>query len=178
MSQHESGPSKPTQPAPLAPRLKRDIFGCANPNMVDFPSEFKDVPAPRGWTRDESGKQHFAPGNNIAGISRAKKRAIYQKALDEAITPDDIRDIALAVLEKAKKGFLPEAQEIFNRTLGKVTDKIEITDASDGSTWVFNFGVKIPDAPPEAPVIDVKQTNPTDPTKPSEETNDRDKLGV
>jgi hypothetical protein len=140
------------------PKTKREKFGSDNPFMGDFPSEFKDVPAGQGLDRTEQGKVKFGEGNSLAYIgheTRWKKQADFRKAISEAVSLQDIKEIAQAVVAKAKGGDLEAARLIMDRVAGKSTDRIEI-EGTDGSQWAFVFKAKEPLPPvPTETIIDV-----------------------
>jgi hypothetical protein len=138
-----------SQPDNAAPRTKREKFGSDNPLMPFAPSEFTGVPAGLGLDRTDSGKVAFGKGNMLQQIgheNKAKKRALFQKAIEEAVTLQDIADIAKKLVSMARAGDLECAKEVFNRTAGKVTDRVEV-EAADGSGWTITFNT-VEVAPP------------------------------
>jgi hypothetical protein len=67
--------------------------------------------------RDSSGR--FAPGNKLGRGNPFNKRACeLRTALLEAVGPEDVRDIAQALVAAAKAGCVVSAREVFNRVLG------------------------------------------------------------
>jgi len=64
----------------------------------------------------------FAKGNKAA-VGHKDPRHEYKIALatavQRAVTPDDIRDIVQAMVQKAKKGDTFAAREVLDRVLGK-----------------------------------------------------------
>ncbi len=70
-----------------------------------------------------NGKGQFTPGNQLAtGMGDHKSRSqsrILRNELLEAITRKDVRDIAKALLKKAKKGDTAAIKELLDRCLGK-----------------------------------------------------------
>lgn len=143
-----------SQPGDAAPRTKREKFGSDNPLMTFAPSEFKDVPPSEGLERRETGKVAFGKGNllqQIGNENKAKKRALFQKAIEEAVTLQDIADIAKKLVSMAKAGDLECAKEVFNRTAGKVTDRVEV-EAADGTGWSFTFTTV--ETPPPIVMVD------------------------
>jgi hypothetical protein len=152
------------QPDSAAPRTKREKFGSDNPLMAFAPSEFTGVPAGAGLDRTDSGKVAFGKGNMLQQIgheNKAKKRALFQKAIEEAVTLQDIADIATKLVSMAKAGDLESAKEVFNRTAGKVTDRVEV-EAADGTGWSFTFTTV--EAPPPVVVIDAPSHEERPPT--------------
>lgn len=159
---------EPTDNAiPQAPRTKKEKYGTTNQCTPYEPSEFKDVPAGPGLERRENGKVAFAPGNEygkLGGYPYRQKVAQFKSALMEAITEEDIKAIALKMIERAKAGDMEAAKEVLNRTIGKVSDKVEI-EGSDGSGW--SFTLRIRDAEPPSEIIDLEPTTePLDPLPP------------
>lgn len=85
-------------------------------------------PMPNGENggRDRHGR--FGRGNRAAAghaAPYAAKVASLRAALLEAVSPEDIQAIAKALIEKARRGDLRAARELFDRLLG----------APDRSTW-------------------------------------------
>ncbi|MBX3376057.1 MAG: hypothetical protein KF678_03525 [Phycisphaeraceae bacterium] len=150
----EIPPTKPElQPKqePVNPRSKKERFGTGNPFAKEHPSEFANVPAREGMQRRNNGQAVFAKGHpfaklgaEVTNMNKAKKRAAFQREIENAVTMEDIRDIVAALIVKAKKGDLASAQEIFNRTAGKVTEKVEI-EGADGTGWTFTLKVREPE---------------------------------
>ena len=67
--------------------------------------------------RDSSGR--FTPGNKLGRGNPFNKRACeLRNALLEAVGPEDVRDIAQALVVAAKAGCVVSAREVFNRVLG------------------------------------------------------------
>ena len=68
--------------------------------------------------RDRSGR--FAPGNRGGpGNPLAGKIAKLRAALIEAVSDDDIRDIARALIASAKGGDTRATKELLDRTIGR-----------------------------------------------------------
>lgn len=68
--------------------------------------------------RDQAGR--FAAGNRCAkGNPFARRMAELRSALISAVTDEDLRDIIKALIEKAKRGDVPAAKEVLDRTLGR-----------------------------------------------------------
>ncbi len=88
----------------------------------------KKQPSANGQSdRDNSGK--FVGGNkasvgNKKGTDRKSKE--LKKALLDAVTEKDIKEIAKAILKKAKKGDTPSIKELFDRLWGRPKQGIEI----------------------------------------------------
>lgn len=81
---------------------------------------------------DEQGR--FTKGNT-EGTGR--KVSALKRALEEAVTEDDIKDIANALKEQAKAGDIKAAELLFNRLFGKPAQgKAEEPDTAGG----FLFG--------------------------------------
>ena len=71
-----------------------------------------------GNGRDTHGQ--FAPGNRIGkGNPFGKRVNEIRGELINALTTEDIRAVASALIEKAKSGDIPAVRELFDRTIGK-----------------------------------------------------------
>ena len=78
------------------------------------------VDEPKRNGRTASGQ--FAKGNaGGPGNPHAKRVADLRAALLEAVTPEDIRTVATALVARAKAGEVPAIRELLDRLLGKVT---------------------------------------------------------
>jgi hypothetical protein len=67
--------------------------------------------------RTEGGR--FGPGNKYArGNPHARRVARLRAELLRAVTPADLRDVALALLNQAKAGDVAAAKELLQRLLG------------------------------------------------------------
>ena len=77
------------------------------------------APSPNGDNgRDESGR--FTPGNpGGPGNPHAAQVGRLRSALLDAVTLEDMRAVALALVEKAKAGDIAAARVLFDRVLGK-----------------------------------------------------------
>jgi len=77
------------------------------------------APSPNGDNgRDEGGR--FAVGNpGGPGNPHAVQVGRLRSALLDAVTPEDMRAVALALVEKAKGGDIAAARVLFDRVLGK-----------------------------------------------------------
>lgn len=80
------------------------------------------MPSPNGTIgRDSNGR--FAPGNpGGPGNPFASKVGRLRSALFEAVTEDDIRQIAERLVKMAKDGDLAAIREVLLRTLGRPTE--------------------------------------------------------
>ena len=68
--------------------------------------------------RDESGR--FLPGNpGGPGNPHAAQVGRLRSALLGAVTPEDMRAVSLALVEKARDGDIASARVLFDRVLGK-----------------------------------------------------------
>ena len=68
--------------------------------------------------RDGAGR--FAPGNRLAkGNPHARRAQELRAALFEAVTPEDLREVVLRMVQDAKDGDHQARKELFDRTLGK-----------------------------------------------------------
>jgi hypothetical protein len=81
-------------------------------------------PAQQQSGRNADGK--FAAGNHVGkGNPFARQCAASRKALVNAVTPQDIAEIAAKLLEKAKAGDAAAARVLFSYTLGKPAAAID-----------------------------------------------------
>jgi hypothetical protein len=70
-----------------------------------------------GNGRGEGGR--FGPGNKYArGNPHGRRVARLRAELLRAVTPADLRDVAMALLERAKAGDVAAAKELLQRLLG------------------------------------------------------------
>lgn len=70
----------------------------------------------RGW---------FQPGNRIAKgheNPHARKTQELRRALMNAVTAEDVRAVALVLVEKAKAGDVIAAKELLDRVIGKAAE--------------------------------------------------------
>ena len=67
-------------------------------------------------TSGHDGKGRFTSGNTEG---RGRQITALKRALLEAVTPEDMAEIAKAIAEKAKQGDTKAAELLFNRLLGK-----------------------------------------------------------
>src|SRR5687768_18560360 len=89
-----------------------------------------DSPSPTG-VNGRGGNGRFAPGNRIAkGNPHAKKVARLRAALLKAVTPEDVQDVAAALLAAAKGGDVAAARELMQRLLGP-PEAIDLTARLD-----------------------------------------------
>jgi hypothetical protein len=96
---HAPGKPRCTMPAPLSPN------------------------GPNG--RDPGGR--FSAGNpGGSGNPFARQVAQLRSALLEAVTPDDVRTIVLALVKKARKGDLVAAREVLDRCIGRPTQPVDL----------------------------------------------------
>lgn len=68
----------------------------------------------------------FGAGNpGGPGNPYARRVAALRTALMDAVTDDDIRAVAKALVKRAKAGEVPAIRELLDRLVGKPTDKAE-----------------------------------------------------
>ena len=61
----------------------------------------------------------FGPGNRSGrGNPHSRRVALLRTALLRAVTPEDLRDVAIALLAQAKAGDVAAARELMQRLLG------------------------------------------------------------
>lgn len=80
-----------------------------------------------GKTREADGK--FVPGHNAPGPGNPRAATVgeYRKALNEAVSAEDVKEIARMLVRKAKAGDLEAAKVILERTCGKVAQSFDHT---------------------------------------------------
>jgi hypothetical protein len=84
--------------------------------------------------RDAQGR--FTKGNSGGpGNPHVSQTAKLRAALLEAVTPEDIREIALKMVKNAKAGNMIATKELLERTIGpaKLTMDLNVQTPSDGS---------------------------------------------
>src|SRR5215207_1896496 len=82
---------------------------------MDADREPPSTAAPNG--RGEKGR--FGAGNKCGrGNPHARRVARLRSALLKAVTPQDLRDVVVALLSQAKAADVPAAKELFQRLLG------------------------------------------------------------
>lgn len=78
----------------------------------------KKSPDSNGGKRDPQGR--FLPGNRGGpGNPQVRRLAAYRKALENAISPADLKAIIKKLILKARAGDFQAAREIMDRTVGK-----------------------------------------------------------
>jgi hypothetical protein len=76
-------------------------------------------------TRDGAGR--FAPGNpGGPGNPFARKTARLRAELLKAVTKEDLRDVARALVSQAKHGDVPAIRELLDRLFGKPRQSVEL----------------------------------------------------
>lgn len=74
----------------------------------------------------------FAKGNKCSkGNPFADRIGQWRKALVEAVTPEDIRDIAIKLVETAKQGKGWAIQLLLDRCLGKPQASLDVTSGGE-----------------------------------------------
>lgn len=72
-----------------------------------------------GPTSGRDGKGRFTRGNKGGpGNPYARRVGRLRSALLDAVTPEDLREVAAALVREAKGGSVPAAREIIDRLLG------------------------------------------------------------
>jgi hypothetical protein len=75
-------------------------------------------PRPEVIDRDPLGR--FAPGNRAGrGNPHAARVSALRSALLDAVTPDDLRAVVAALVDRAKGGDVAAARELLDRAIGK-----------------------------------------------------------
>ncbi|MHC4639656.1 MAG: hypothetical protein ACYTBV_19485 [Planctomycetota bacterium] len=76
----------------------------------------------------------FAKGNKLSKGNKShwnEKAQKLKKALTDAITEKDIKEIAKGLVKKAKQGDTSAAKEIFDRLWGKASQQVEIESVAE-----------------------------------------------
>lgn len=95
--------------------------------------------------RDTNGR--FAAGNaGGPGNPNNKRTAAYRNAILDAVSEDDIRDVILAVLTKAKEGDLAACKEILDRTVGR-PKSVEPDESATNHTQIWFTPPETPTSP-------------------------------
>ncbi len=58
----------------------------------------------------------------------------------KAVTVDDIREIALSLISKAKGGDVTAVHELLNRVFGKAKQEVDVTSGGESITFTLNIG--------------------------------------
>ena len=78
------------------------------------------TPSPNGDNGGRDGSGRFAAGNpGGPGNPYASAVSKWRRALSAAVTPQDIQDIVLRLVDKAKAGEAWAIKEVLDRTLGR-----------------------------------------------------------
>lgn len=114
-------------------------------------------------------KGRFTSGNTEG---RGRQVTALKRALLEAVTPEDMAEIAKAIAEKAKQGDTKAAELLFNRLLGKPAQTKEPEEplTLDG----FYIDDELPDDDGEAVDADSIQFDMTDFERQLKEQNQRE----
>lgn len=101
------------------------LSGCHLP--INFPMQpaatLNERPGERSIIERDPRTGHFLPGNKAAiwgGNPHAEKVVVLRQALVDAVSPDDIRAVVVAMVAEAKAGNVLAANLILDRTIGKV----------------------------------------------------------
>lgn len=80
-------------------------------------------------SKGRTAKGYFAKGNKFGkGNPHFKKITAYRMALLKAIDEDDVREVVLVLMQKAKAGEDWAIKEFLNRTVGKAVPASELPD--------------------------------------------------
>lgn len=97
--------------------------------------------------RDARGR--FGPGNSFArGNSRHRRVAQLRAAMLDAVTPEDVRAVLVALVAKAKRGDVAATRVLLDRLFGKVGDSDlgEAGDLSELGAFVIRGGPGVTEA--------------------------------
>lgn len=92
--------------------------------MAEMFSDVPDIVMPVDVTRRK---------RTLAFNQRQRMKAM-QRVMMQAVTKDDIRRVTRAVIAEAESGNIQAATLLYDRTMGKVTQQIDLNDISDRKT--------------------------------------------
>jgi hypothetical protein len=99
------------------------------------------MPSPNG-ADGRAANGRFAKGNRGGpGNPLGKQVAALRSAMLQAVTPDDLRQVVLALLKAAKEGNIAAAKEVLDRCLGRPieADLLERLEALESITNTERF---------------------------------------
>jgi hypothetical protein len=113
-------------------------------------------PNTKGLVKFEKGNK-LGRGNPLGGKIEKLRAAIIA-----SVTPEDFKQIALALLSEARAGNVKAAKELFDRVLGKARQQVEVSDAGAGqeatqvtpetlaraAEWILQCGGTVERLPP------------------------------
>ncbi len=118
-----------SDPAVLDPLLER--LAAPFPNGANGHS----APTPNGANGDRDPRGRFAPGNpGGPGNPFARRVAAFRKAVCEAVTDQDFRDLAARLLQAARRGDLAAVKLLFAYTIGRPGNAVD-PDTLDVQEW-------------------------------------------
>ncbi len=89
----------------------------------DVPGSAYNAGMPTPSTNGRTPRGQFAKGNpGGPGNPYARRTAALRSALLDAVTEQDIRAVARALVKRAKAGEIPAIRELLDRLLGKAGD--------------------------------------------------------
>jgi hypothetical protein len=90
-----------------------------------------------GTITERGNNGRFLPGSKPlpTAILASKKAAKHRAVLLASVTAEDVQEVTLALIQKAKSGHLPAIVEFFNRTVGKpleadVLERLSLLEAT------------------------------------------------
>jgi hypothetical protein len=129
----------------MTPQLPREaiLSALANPNPTASPEPQTETPppptaAPAASANGRDGQGRFAKGNGGGpGNPFARQTAALRKALLEAVTPEDITQMAHTLMIHAKQGDLGACKLLFSYVLGKPQQAVDpdTLDRHEWDTW-------------------------------------------
>jgi hypothetical protein len=126
-----------------------DVLDAVTEMGVEGRSTRQNPPSANGANGEENGQERqtrkgrrgrdahgrFAKGNKGGpGNPYGRKVAALRKALAEAVSEDDLKDVAAALLLQAKAGDLAAAKLLLNYLVGLPTDPVD-PDTLDAQEW-------------------------------------------
>lgn len=101
----------------------------------------------RGEAKSPHGSGKFAKGNTSGSLTQGKqpshtKKIEFAEIFKAAVSNQDIKDIAAAMVQEAKAGNVKAASMILDRCCGKPAQAMEITGAEGGPivVQIIQFG--------------------------------------
>ncbi len=114
-----------------------------------------DAPTDGAPTTDPSRAHLFKPGNTFGkGNPLAKKQAEFRRMFHEAVTADDLRAVARAMIDEAIDGDPTAARLVLEYTAGKPAAYVEDTDDGDKPPQLGRLEVRFVPASPVAATVE------------------------
>ena len=87
----------------------------------------ENLPTPKGDNGRDATTGRFAPGwKGGPGNPHARRVADFRRVLADAVTDEDLHDLARTLVEKGKAGDVMAVREVFDRLLGKAKTTLAV----------------------------------------------------